>query len=96
MRLTNPTYISQPMFDKTIREKFQDNPDDTTVRQQAISLLRLHHGSQWRPQTIADIMHAAKISGRTSKEEIADLGFCMGLQFGFELGLSYPPLSRTE
>jgi hypothetical protein len=96
MRLTDPTYISQQMFDKAIREKFQDNPDDTTVRQQAITLLKLHHDGQWGPQTIADIMHAAKVFGRTSKEEIADIGFCMGLQFGFELGITYPPLSRTK
>jgi hypothetical protein len=49
--------------------------------------------SQSRDQIIADIMHAAaKVSGSSSKEQFAEIAFCMGLQFGFELGLSYPPL----
>jgi hypothetical protein len=83
------------MFDKTLREKFHDNPDDAAVQKQAIRLLQLHHASKMRESILVDIMHAAKVSGNTSKEQIAEIAFCMGLQFGFELGLSYPPLSST-
>lgn len=80
------------MFDKALREKFYDNPDDEAVRQQAMKLIQLVHGSQRREQTLVDIMHAAKVSGHSSKEQTAEIAFCMGLQFGFELALSYPPL----
>ena len=96
MRLTNPSYISQQMFDKALREKFQDNTDDAAVQEQAVKLLQLHHASQLRELILVDIMRAAKVSGHTSREQTAEIAFCMGLQFGFELGLSYPPLSPTK
>jgi hypothetical protein len=96
MQLTSPSYISQQMFDKALREKFQDNPDDEAVRQQAMKLIQLVRGSQSRERTLVDIMHAAKVSGHTSKEQTAEIAFCMGLQFGFELALSYPPLPSSR
>lgn len=95
MQLTNPNYISQQMFNKALREKFQDNPDDEAVRQQAIKLIQLVRGSQTYEQILVDIMRAAKVSGHTSKEQTAEIAFYMGLQFGFELALSYPPLSPS-
>jgi hypothetical protein len=92
MRLTDPSYISEQMFDKMLREKLQDNPDDESVHQQALQLIQMVRRSQARNQIIADIMRAAKASKQTSVEQLAEIGFCMGLQFGFELALSYPPL----
>lgn len=92
MRLTDPSYISEQMFDKMLREKLQDNPDDESVHQQALKLIQMVRRSQARNQIIADIMRAAKASKQTSAEQLAEIGFCMGLQFGFELALSYPPL----
>jgi hypothetical protein len=92
MRVTNPSYISQQMFDNAVREKFQNNPDDGAVREQAIQLLQLARGSKWRGQILVDIMHAAKVSRQVSTEQTVEIAFCMGLQFGFELALSYPPL----
>jgi hypothetical protein len=92
MKLTNPSYISEQMFDKTVREKFQENLDDNAVREQAFELIRLFRNSRSRERIVLDIMHAAKVSGHSSKEELAEVGFYMGLQFGFELAISYPPL----
>ncbi len=94
MQLTDPSYISHQMFDKAIREKFQDNLDDGAVRQQAFKLLQMIRSSQWREQILADILHAAKVSGHTSIDQAAEIAFCMGLQFGFELALTYPPLPQ--
>jgi hypothetical protein len=96
MRVTNTSYISQQMFDKALREKFQDNPDDEGVRQQATQLMQRVGSSQSREQIVADIMHAAKVSGHTSREQTAVIAFCMGLQFGFELAVSYPPLPHNQ
>ena len=92
MQLTYPSYISEQMFDKTLRKKFIENTDDPSVRHQALKLLQLVRSSRSRDQIIVDIMHAAKVSGPSSREQLAEIAFCMGLQFGFELGLSYPPL----
>lgn len=92
MRVTNPTYISQQMFDKALQERFFENPDDQAVRQQAKTLMQLVTTSRFRDQILTDITHAAKISGYTSKEQTAVIAFCMGVQFGFELALTYPPL----
>ena len=94
MRMTDPGYISQEMFDRLVREKFQDNQDDAAVRDQAIKLVRLVRSSKWRSQVIADVLHAAKTSRNDSTQGIAEIGFAMGLQFGFELGLTYPPQRR--
>jgi hypothetical protein len=37
MRITNPNYISQQMFDVALRQKFLENPDDDAVTQQALT-----------------------------------------------------------
>ncbi len=94
MKLTDPSYISEQMFDKVLREKFMENTDDVSVREQAISLMRTVGRSQSRSQILVDIMHAMNASRSQSKEALAEIAFCMGLQFGFELGMSYPPLRR--
>lgn len=94
MELTDPSYISEQMFDNVLRQKFMDNTNDLSVRHQALTLLQLVRRSQSREQIITDIMHAMKASGSSSKEQLAEIAFCMGLQFGFELGISYPPLHR--
>jgi hypothetical protein len=95
MRVTNPSYISQQMFDKALREKLLENSDDQDVRQQGMTLMHLATTSRFREQILADILHAAKISRHTSKEQMAVIAFCMGLQFGFELALTYPPLAPS-
>ena len=92
MRLTDPSYISEQMFDKMLREKLQENPEDDSVRLQALKFMQLVRRSKARNGILADIMHAAKVSEQTSVEQVAEIAFCMGLQFGFELALSYPPL----
>jgi hypothetical protein len=89
-RVTMPDHISQGMFDKALREKFYDNPDDDAVRDQAIRMMRLVRGSEARTRILSDVSYAAEISSLTSIEARAEIAFCMGLQFGFELALSYP------
>lgn len=91
--VTNPTYISPEMFDRIVTDKFQQNPDDQAVRQQAVTLVKLLRASKTRGQIIVDVLHAANISGNRDSEGIAEIGFAMGMQFGFELGLAYPPLN---
>lgn len=90
-QLTNPAYISERMFDRVIQDKFQNNPNDQAVREQAIQLIYMLRASSSRAQIIVDVLRAARSSGHESKESIAEIGFAMGLQFGFELALSYPP-----
>lgn len=92
IRITNPEYISQEMFDRALREKFHENPGDSAVRQQAVKMWQLVTGSQWRNLTLRDIAHAARISGHTSKEQMQLIAYCMGMQVGFELGFTYPPV----
>jgi hypothetical protein len=92
-QLTNPSYISAEMFDKVLEERFLNNPDEDGFRQQAMTLALIFRASKSRPQVIVDILHAARSSGHDSKEDMAEIAFTMGLQFGFELGLSYPPLT---
>ena len=92
MQITNPSYISQQMFDNALRWKFLENTDDDAVRQQALKLIQLFWGSSLRQQVLTDIDHAANVSGRTSRQQTGEIAFAMGLQFGFELALSYPPL----
>jgi len=92
--LTDPSYISEEMFDRVVREKFQDNQNDSAVRDQAIKLIRMIRASKRRSQIIADILHAARTSKNDSAQGIAEIGFAMGVQFGFELSLTYPPSPR--
>jgi hypothetical protein len=93
MELTDPSYISEQMFDKVLREKFMENQADISVRNQAVALLQLVRRSQFREQILVDIKHAMNAS-RGNQDQLAEIAFCMGLQFGFELGLSFPPLPR--
>lgn len=90
--LTNPTFISVEMFDRVVIDKFQENTADESVRAQLLTLLQLLRQSNTRPQILTDVLYAAKKSGRSSSEGVAEIGFVMGMQFGYELGLSYPPL----
>jgi len=94
MELTDPSYISEQMFDKALREKLLDNTDDASVLDQAVKLSQLVRRSQFRQQIMVDVMHAMKAGGTSAQEQLAEIAFCMGLQFGFELGISYPPLNR--
>ena len=94
--LTDPSYISEQMLDRAVRSKFTENADDLAVRMQAMELVRLLRASGSRNQIIVDILHAADVSHRESPDGIAEIGFVMGLQFGFELALSYPPLQPTS
>lgn len=93
MRVTDPSYISQQMFDKALNERFLGNSDDEGVRQQAMLLMQMLTKSKLRGEVQTNIQHASKVSGHTSKEQIAEIAFCMGLQFGFELACTFPPLA---
>lgn len=93
-KLTDPSYISEHMLDKVVKEKFHDNVDDTAVRDQAIKFLHMFRTGTTHDQTIVDILHASRVSRRDFKEGIAEIGFVMGLQYGFELALSFPPLQK--
>ena len=39
-KITDPSYISEHMFDKVVREKFQENTDDNAVFERLSSSLR--------------------------------------------------------
>ena len=92
INITDPGYISEHMFDKVVKEKFHDNVDDAAVRNQAIKFLHMFRSGTTHDQTIVDILHASRVSRRDFKEGIAEIGFLMGLQYGFELALTFPPL----
>ncbi len=94
INITDPSYISEHMLDKVVKEKFHGNADDTAVRNQAIKFLQMFCASTTRDQTIVDVLHASQISRRDFKEGIAEIGFLMGMQYGFELALSFPPLQN--
>ena len=66
------------------------------MRNQAIKFLQIFRASKTRDQTIVDILHASQISRRDFKEGIAEIGFLMGMQYGFELALSFPPLQKIK
>ena len=40
-KITDPSYISEHMLDKVVKEKFHDNPDDAAVRNQMIKFLQM-------------------------------------------------------
>jgi hypothetical protein len=96
IKITDPSYISEHMLDKVAKEKFHDNADDATVRDQAIKFLQMFRAGKTHDQTIVDILHASRTSRRDSKEGIAEIGFVMGMQFGFELAQSFPPLGSNK
>ena len=89
--VTDAAYITSEAFDAVIHVRFQENADDEAVRNQAVHFLDLLRASRFRQQVLVDILHATKISGREIPERIAEIGFLMGLQFGFELAVAYPP-----
>jgi hypothetical protein len=95
-KITDPSYISEHMLDKVIREKFQDNTDDRSVSLQAAALLRIFRAGKTHDQAITDILHASHASRRETKEGLAEIAFVMGMQFGFELALTFPPIQRKE
>ena len=90
-QVTDPAYISKNMLDAVMREKFYNNTNDAAVRDQADKLMRLFRESKSHPQVIADVLHTATISKNTSPDAVAEIGFAMGLQFGFELAMTCPP-----
>ncbi len=87
-QLTDPSYITKNMFDAVLREKFYNNTNDEAVRDQAGKLLLLMRESKAYRQIIRDVLHAAEISKNTTPDGVAEIGFAMGLQFGFELALT--------
>src|SRR5260370_16991062 len=93
-RITDPSFISEHMLDKVVKEKFHHNADDPAVRDQAIKFLKMFRASTTRDQTIVDILHASQVSRLDFQEGIAEIGFIMGMQYGFELALSFPPLQK--
>ena len=94
INITDPSYITEHMLDKVVKEKFNDNADDTAVRNHAIKFSQIFRASRTRDQNIVDILHASQISRRDFKDGIAEIGCLMGMQYGFELALSFPPLQK--
>ena len=94
--ITDPSYISEHMFDKVVREKFQENTDDRAVQDQARKMLAMFRSGRTHDRIIADVIHASKVARRTSTLDIAEIGFLMGMQFGFELALSFPPITTND
>ena len=94
--ITDPGYISEHMLDKVVKEKFHDNPDDAAVQDSAGAFIEMFRRSKTHDQTIVDILHAARIARRISPEDVAEVGFTMGMQLGFELALSFPPLKKSS
>ena len=93
-RLTDPSYISNQMFDRLVKVEFHDNADDAAVRDQALKLVEMIRASKLRTQILADVLHAAEVSRNKSPRGVAEIGFAMGVQCGFELALTYPPLGK--
>ena len=93
-RLTDPSYISNQMFDRLVKVKFHDNADDAAVRDQALKLVEMIRASKLRTQILADVLHAAEVSRNKSPRGVTEIGFAMGVQCGFELALTYPPLGK--
>ena len=91
--LTRATSLSTCSI-KLRRKSFTINADDAAVRDQAIKFLQMFRAERTHGQTIVDILHASRISRRDSEEGIAEIGFVMGMQFGFELAQSFPPLGK--
>ncbi|MFZ3275272.1 MAG: hypothetical protein WA182_00065 [Candidatus Sulfotelmatobacter sp.] len=58
IKITDPGYISEQMFDRVLMEKFHDNADDNAVRNQAIQFLKIFRAGRTHDQIIVDILHA--------------------------------------
>ncbi len=84
------------MLDKVVSEKFHANVDDAAVRKSATHFVHIFQAAKAYDQTIVDILYASQVSRRTSPEGIAEIGFAMGMQFGFELAQSFPPLEEKR
>jgi hypothetical protein len=80
IKITDPGYISDQMFDRVVKETFHDNADDNAVRDQAIQFLKIFRAGRTHDQIIVDILHASKTSRRDFSEGIAEIGFLMGIQ----------------
>jgi len=91
--LADTAHISPQMCATVLREKFFDNTNDPAVRSQAIGLIKLLRASGCQQQIISEILHAVKASGSVSAERAAEIGFAMGMQYGFELNYTYPASS---
>jgi hypothetical protein len=52
INITDPSYISEHMLDKVVKERFHNNADDTAVRNQAIKFLQMFRAGTTRDQTI--------------------------------------------
>jgi len=70
--------------------------DDAAVRNQAIKFLQMFRASTTRNRPSLTYLHPSQMSRRDFKEGIAEIGFLMGMQHGFELALSFPPLQRKN
>jgi hypothetical protein len=92
--VTDPSYISAQMFTKVLNERFFENTDDPAVRSQAITLIKLLRSSGCLPQVIADVLFAVRVQKEPSIELTAEIGFAMGMQFGFELAHTHPSPQR--
>jgi hypothetical protein len=89
MRVINHNFISQDTFDAALKD-FHDSAEGKAVRDQAVGFVRLFRGSSMCQQMHSGIAYAAKTSGHTSKEQISEIAFVMGLHFGFQLASNYP------
>jgi len=92
--VTDPSYITAQMFAKVLNEQFFENTDDPAVRRQAITLINLLRSSGCLPQVIVDVLAAVRVQKKPSIELTAEVGFAMGMQFGFELAHTYPSPQR--
>jgi len=66
-KITDPSYISEHMFDKVVREKFQENTDDNAVFEQAVKFTQMFRAGKTHDQVVVDIMHASRFSRRNSE-----------------------------
>ncbi len=100
MEVTDPSYISQQMFDKVLQEAFLDNPVNEAVEQQARKLIQLFRNSTSHLRVLSGVVTARNIARFPKwfghKEELTiEIAFAMGLQCGFELALRHPPLDKS-
>jgi len=56
--------------------------------------MRMFRTGKTHGQIITNILHASRVSRHETKEGLAEIAFVMGMQFGFELTLTFPPLPK--
>jgi hypothetical protein len=66
-KITDPSYISEHMLDKVVKEKFQDNADDAAVWDQAIKFLHMFRSGATHDQ----IEHIGKEGGGNAEHNRA-------------------------